>query len=310
MLKSSYIRFRITIYNPIAALSKLRSEKIPVRDFKKVEDYVYEFSCSPIYLKRILVVFEEADIITRHGPLSLLQNLWFKKTTLIALLIASIFFYDVSSRVHKITVTGVNRTINTRMLVELKEMGIVKYIKQPSYDALIECEDRLKNIFHQEVEFIELRLKGANIVLNYTPRRDEVIIPEKKGSLYAKKDGMISYFVVSSGDKMVKENQFVREGDLLISDRILTPSGEEVIIGAYGQVYAHTWTIVEVSRTNLDNFDSAAVFQELLNDAHRMMSGGFYLDEKIIEENVLQYNYATTKSVLKMHFTCLEDIAN
>lgn len=309
MLKESYIRFRITIYSPQVALERLRKQKIPIRNFKKIEEYTYEFSCSPIYLRRIKEIFEEATIIKKYGPLSIIQNLWLKKTTIIALAIASIFFYDITSRVYLISVTGINRNINAQMLNELSNMGVKKLIKKPSYQKLLDYEIKLRSVFNHDVEFIEVRLKGSKLVVNYTPRRSEINIPEKKDALYAKKDGLIAYFIVSTGEKMVKENQFVRAGDLLINDRILTPKGEEIIIGAYGQVYAYTWTIIDLS-IDTNNGESADIFTKLLNEAKRMMSSGFYLDEKILEEHILAYNYETQKTTLKVHFTCLEDIAN
>ena len=40
------------------------------------------------------------------------------------------------------------------------------------------------------------------------------------------------------------------------------------------------------------------------------MCKGFYLEEKILEEKILKFDYKNGDYFLKIHFTCLEDIGN
>ena len=107
---------------------------------------------------------------------------------------------------------------------------------------------------------------------------------------------------------MVEENQYVTAGTLLVSDTITDTNGNEIKIGAYGQVYAKTWTIIEIKGQNIN--DKSEAFLCALQKSKELMCKGFYLEEKILEEKILKFDYKNGDYFLKIHFTCLEDIGN
>ena len=43
---------------------------------------------------------------------------------------------------------------------------------------------------------------------------------------------------------MVKVNDYVKKGDLLVKDVVTTDQNEDVYVGTYGSVYAYTWYTV------------------------------------------------------------------
>ena len=79
-------------------------------------------------------------------------------------------------------------------------------------------------------------------------KRRKVNLEEQKGNnIYASKDGVIKKFDISSGVKNVKVNQFVKKGDLLVSDTIVNNKEENIDIGTKGSVYASTYYFLDVS---------------------------------------------------------------
>lgn len=306
----SRIRYRIHIFDPSLALLKIKSEDIKIFHFHKIEDYVYEFESYPHDEKKIKKIFSNAILIKRIGPYSWFYNLFTRKTTLIAIIVASICFYSLSTRVYTITINGDSRTISSRLSSQIEALGIIKYCLKPREDELQNYEKQLKKIFYDDIEFLEIRLKGVNLIVNYKKRRTGIELPTKTSAKYATKRGIIDHFVISSGEVVVKENQYVEEGTLLINDYILSSRGEEINVGAEGEVYAWTWTIVTLSKKINNHEEESEIMQELIDEASFMIAKGFYKEERIDKINILLWEIVNNEAYMKAHFTCLEDIAN
>ena len=159
----------------------------------------------------------------------------------------------------------------------------------------------------KDIEFIEIRRKGAIIFLRYQKRRISPPLPEKKSNLYATKDGLVKYFDVASGVKQVKENDYVRKGDLLISEVVETSGGDLINVGTLGSVYANTFYIIDVSLDH-DCQDEATVFSKMLDKAKVKISTYLSRGEKIEIERVLKYFVDEKKGEMKVYYMLLEDI--
>ncbi len=298
----------IHYYDSISLLDQIRLANIPVYKFKILGDDDYLLTIDLYNEKRIKKVIKEVEVVKHYGLLGRIKRLFTTKITLISLLISMIFFFDITNRVSDVKVVGTNHTLSSRILDYSSELGLKEYIRLPKYEKLLEVETSLKNQFVSSIDFLEVRLKGTIITIKYQTRKDTITVPEKEGSKYASKNGIISHFVLSSGQKMVEENQYVTAGTLLVSDTITDTNGNEIKIGAYGQVYAKTWTIIEVKGQKIN--DKSEAFLCALQKSKELMCKGFYLEEKILEEKILKFDYKNGDYFLKIHFTCLEDIGN
>lgn len=309
MLKHHFIRFIVRAHSALFVLEKMRNNAIKIINFSKISDESFQFDVNIKDSKRVKKLFLEYKVVGRVGFLAWTYNLILQKTTILAILLSSVAFLDLTSRVYLISVLGTNRKINAEIRLKLKDLGVDKGIRKPNYSTLLSYEQKLRSTFYHEVEFLELRLHGVEINVKYNARRPEIEIPQKRKALYAKKDGLIVNFIVASGEIMVKENQYVKQGELLVNDRIII-NGEEVVVGAYGEVYAYTWTIIE-SSYQLSEFEyEVDAFSYLLLKTENMMKEGFKKTEKIIEENVLYFQVRDNIAQIKIHFTCLEDLAS
>lgn len=309
-MKKSREYYSVTIYDPSVALRRLKEQHITIYHFQKVDAYTYEFATSPGSKKKVLALFPDAIFLRYTGTYSILYHLWVRKTTLLALILSSLFFFVLSDRIYTIDVIGTSRNITAMITHQLDQIGLKKYTKKPNYTQLLTYEKQLKEIFYDDIEFIEVRMVGVCLRVQYTKRRSSVELPLTGESLYAKKNGVIAYLKISSGEVMVKENQYVREGDLLVKDTITTAQGEEIHVGTEGQVYAWTWTVIDVESKCGEKEEESEVFSRLLQESETMMAAGFYYDERIEKETILSFEIVDRIAYMKVHFTCLEDIAH
>ena len=120
---------------------------------------------------------------------------------------------------------------------------------------------------------------------------------------------MIKSFDLLSGNRVVDINDYVKKGDLLVKDVLTTDYNEEVYIGTYGSVYAYTWYYSTISYP-INEFDSnETILANALLEAKHQICLNFSNSEYIYQENVLQFIKQDNNVFIKIHFTCVEDIA-
>ena len=116
--------------------------------------------------------------------------------------------------------------------------------------------------------------------------------------------GMIQSLDVKSGNIMVKKNDYVKKGDLLVENTIISTQNKTKIIPVEGHVYGYTFHQYEASVKDLKQ-DQGDVFYQLLLKIRSQIPAGAHIDK----ENVLQMTRNRSKITLKMHYTLIEDIA-
>ncbi|MCH5171671.1 MAG: sporulation protein YqfD [Erysipelotrichales bacterium] len=305
-MNKNHLIVKIRSYSSLVILENLRFNNIVVYNFKKSGDYDFVFEVDMFNERKIKKLYPDCVILKRQGLLGRIRNSLVNKITIIALLISLLFFFDLNSRISNVKIIGTNTRLNELIYERSQELGLKKYARIPKYQVLVDIENVLKKEYVNDIDFVEVRQNGTIVSIRYQTRKDSVDIPSTNNSLYAKKNGIISHYVLTSGIKMVEEGQYVTQGTILVSDTIIDTSGNSIYVGAYGQVYARTWTIIELNGQATN--DKAETFLIAMQSAKDTMCKGFALEEKILEENVLKYECTTNKYYLKIHFTCLENI--
>lgn len=104
---------------------------------------------------------------------------------------------------------------------------------------------------------------------------------------------------------MVKVNDYVKKGDLLVSNTVTSTSGVDKIIETQGIIKAYTYIDYEAS-IDKNKFDDGEAFSYLLYSIRCKLG----IIDKIDRENVLDYGIIGNKRVLKMQYVLIEDIAS
>lgn len=173
-----------------------------------------------------------------------------------------------------------------------------------SYEALNDLLLKLKDLYKDEVEYINVYQTGSVFHVEYTKRKQESVKENDYRNLYANQDGMIESMDVKSGMIVVKKNDYVKKGDLLVENTIVSTQNQTKIIPVEGRVFAYTFHQYEVSIKNVKQ-DRAESFYQLLLKIRSQLPADAVIDK----ENVLQMTNTRSKITLKMHYTLIENIA-
>jgi len=306
MINKNMDVWHIVFYDELSLINKLHFLNINIYNFKQIDKYKYSFETYRKNRGKIKENFNDCNIISKKGFFNCLESLIFK-TTFICVVIASLFMYNASKKIWKIQINGDYIEIESVLKEELEKHDLVVRSYYPSYKKLKEIEVDISRYLAKEIEFLELRRTGSVISLRYQKRRVSPSLPQKGNNLYATKDGMIRYFNVQSGVKQVKEYDYVRKGDLLVSEIVETSSGDLINVGTLGSVFANTFYIIDVE-VSCNGEDESNVFSKMLDRAKVKIGSYLSKGEKIEIERVLNYSIDEKIGRMKVYYMLLEDI--
>ena len=301
-MKLGYDYYVIECSDIVEVLNAFKEKSIMLYRLKKIGESEYQFYL-PIYQRRLMkdypvVLVKSIGVI--HYMLLLVKNtmnIIGCMTFMATIIISSYFIWDVQ-------IIGNNPTTNQKINEVLNELHIDVGDRLRSYQELNEIYDALKEVFQQDIDYLNIYQTGSVLIIEYTNN----ISAEKKEisfqNLYAKKDGVIQRIDVSDGDILVKENEFVKAGQLLVQNTITSTNGDIKIIPVEGQVYAYTYQTMEASIEE-GKIDEGEAFSYLLFSIRSQL----HEIDKIDSEKVIEYGIIENKWVLKVQYIFIEDIA-
>ena len=299
----SYDIYLFHYYSFVGLLNRLVDYGIEIKKYYVYGNDFY-FKIHRKYRRIIKEKFNDFRIVDKIGVINTLEKLVLKPITLVSFITSIVLFINLSNRVYGINIKGDFPNIEIDLKQFLSDNGISAFSYGIDEKKLKEISLKLKEEFNEELEFIEIVKEGATISLNYKKRRKAMVIEGKKGSLYASKDGVIKRFSLVSGVKNVKVFDFVKKGDLLVSDILVTSNNENILIGTMGKVFATTFYYVEV---NCKREDEAATLACLLDSARYEVGKNLNSDDEYIEsENILVNDI--NRGYLKVYYVLYEDI--
>ena len=248
-MKNSYVRLRIEGKNPDLFFKLYVINKISYKNLKrrkgvleltvKYEDYLFLENKKGIY--NIYVIKEYGLIKYKNF---LLKNI----SLVIAFIISLIYLFVISNMAFNIDVIHNDKEIRALVYDELEKNGISKYHFIPSFKKRRKILDKIVKENKDELEWLEIERKGSILNVKVTER----IMNKKEEStkprhIIAKKSGVIMSITASHGEILKKKNDYVNEGEILISGDIIKDETVKGQVRAEGSVYAETWYLVNVS---------------------------------------------------------------
>lgn len=248
-MKNSYVRLRIEGKNPDLFFKLYIINKISYKNLKrrkgileltlKYEDYLFLENKKGIY---------NIYVIKEYGLIKY-KNLLLKNISLvIAFIISLIYLFVISNMAFNIDVIHNDKEIRALVYDELKRNGISKHHFIPSFKKRRKILDKIVKENKDELEWLEIERKGSILNVKVTER----IMNKKEESteprhIIAKKSGIIMSITASHGEILKKKNDYVSEGEILISGDIIKDETVKGQVRAEGSVYAETWYLVNVS---------------------------------------------------------------
>ena len=230
-------------------ISKVQYLNINILDIKYENNYVY-LKIDSKYLDKLnkYLVSYKFRVVNVTGIYKVIELLKKNYIFVICLFIGIILFLVFSNMIVKINIIHENREIREIISDELDEYGITVLSFKKSYSELDKIREEILDKYPDKLDWMEFDVNG--MVLNV--RIEERIITDTSKSdkvcdLVATKSGVINDILVSEGEVKVNINDYVREGDTLVSGIITYNEEDKRYTCASGRIYATTWYTASVS---------------------------------------------------------------
>lgn len=225
-------KLSIKIYE-IKYIEKIIYLKVTKKDYAKIKKYIlsYKFKVEKnLGLQRIF------DIIKQE------------KIFVISLVIGLLVFLCLKNMIVKINIVHENQEIRELISDELKENKIEILRFKKSYKKLDEIRQKILDKHPDKLDWMEFEIKGMTLNVKVEER---IITDTKKNNevcdIVAKKNGVISDIKILQGESQVLINDYVKEGDTLISGTIKYNEMDKRYTCADGEIYATTWYTGSIS---------------------------------------------------------------
>lgn len=206
--------------------------KVSEQDYKKILDI------KTIYEIEIVKIYGIAYIK------SFIKKYWI---FFVVLGFGFLMFLGLTNVVFEIEVVHNDKDLRELIIEELKNEGISKHSFVVSYEKKEKIRENILKKYKDEIEWLEIERQGTKYVIKVEERKkNQENIIDTPRNVIAKKNGLITKIISSSGEIVIKKDQYVKKGDILISGTI--HNKEEVVakVRAEGKVYAETWYTVTV----------------------------------------------------------------
>lgn len=242
-------RLKIKGKNPKRYIGYLIKEKISLYDVEINNKETIILVDEDGYNKILgLKTSYKIELIEEFGIIKYRNFIRKYKIFFICILLGILFINLLSNIVFDIDIEHSKSEIRELVLNDLKEFGIEKYHFKVSYE---EKEKIIKKILKKEterIEWLEIDNVGTKYIVKVEERiKNEPIVDNKTQHIIAKKSAMILEIQAESGEVIVKKNDYVEKGDVLISGFITKDEEIKKKTKAVGTVYGEVWYQVEIS---------------------------------------------------------------
>ena len=152
-----------------------------------------------------------------------------------------------------------------------------------------------------------MSLKGNNVYVNYVVKPKPIVIESLHGKMFSKYDAIIKNIKISSGNVLVKVNQFVRKGELIVDD-VITHKDNVTHLGTKGKIFGYVY--FEITKTSPINNDVLDAFSSNLLDARYEILKDLEEEEELLEEKILINDFSNNINTLKMSFLVIKNLVS
>lgn len=231
-------------------IKRLYDNKIMIYKIKKINDNEIIINIKKEDFEKIkkLKTIYEINLIGLTGNLKIKQKLKENINLIISIIIGIITIYILSKITFEINIITNNKNLKEKIELELKENGIYKYSIQKNYKELSEIKQKIKEKYHNNIEWIEIENVGVKCIVKLEERIENKKEDEKnKVNIVALKDGIITSIKASNGEILKRKGESVKKGDIIISAQIKLNDEVKEIVSAKGNVMAEVWYKTTIS---------------------------------------------------------------
>lgn len=229
-------------------INKIKYINIKILEIKYEQGYIY-LKINSKYLEKLnkYLISYKFSVVKETGVYDILNKIKRNYIFCICLLIGIILFFIMSNMVVKINIIHESSEIREIIADELDEYGIKVLSFKKSYKELDKIRQEILDKYPEKLDWMEFDVDG--MIINV--RIEERIITDTSKSdkvcnLVAAKSGIINDIKVEQGEVLVNINDYVNEGDILVTGVINYNEEMKRTTCASGEIYATTWYTVDV----------------------------------------------------------------
>ena len=229
-------------------INKIKYVNIKILEIKYEQGYIY-LKIDSKYLDKLnkYLISYKFSIVKETGIYDILNKIKRNYIFCICLLIGTILFFIMSNMVVKINIIHENSEIREIIADELDEYGIKVLSFKKSYKELDKIRQEILDKYPDKLDWMEFDVDGMIINVRIEERiitdtsKDDLVC-----NLVAAKSGIINDIKVEQGEALVNINDYVKEGDILVTGVINYNEETKRTTCASGEIYATTWYTVDV----------------------------------------------------------------
>ena len=266
-----------TSYSMEELFDIIQDQKLEVFQIRQKESLCF----SSVYkYRKVLTKFDQISLKNTIGIFGIINRFFLSKEKIISFLSCAIFLFFLSKTIFVFEIRGESQS-HFQMVEEhlsLYKTPFLMLDKNEMTNKLTELNGQLN--------WYGIYQKGSRLILQFQPRKSFDVQTFDAYDLIASKSGVIAAFDVLKGTKTVKLNEYVNQGDVLVSHILLDSKNEEKTTEVFGKVFAYTFQKVNVEIKKNDLPEFLQYYECLLRSRMQIQLDE---DEKIIQEIPLQF---------------------
>ncbi len=248
-MNKGYVKLCITGRNPKLFVKRFLINKIKYDKYKEINHgkIVFRVSYDDYLLLKEKKSIYEITIIRYYG---LIRYVTFFKNNfsfIISFIASFVFLLFISCVCFDLEVIHNDRKIRTLVKNELNSYGIKTFSFIPKFNKRKQILNKIIKENKEKLEWVEIERLGSKLVVKVTERKVNKKEEEiQNRHIVAKKSGIIKKIEASTGVIIKKKNDYVTQGEIIVSGDVIKDDTVKGQVASKGNVYAETWYNVKV----------------------------------------------------------------
>lgn len=201
--------------------------KVYQKEYEKIEEMKTIYSIS---------------IIDTYGMIRVKRVVNYYKILLCSMVIGVIILFFLMNVITKVQVIHTDSDIRNLLMAEMKDYGIAPGHFKKSYEKIETIKKEVVRKHKNEIEWLEIENVGTKYVIRVEERKINHIKKEtEKVNIVAKKSAIIKRIEADQGVIVKEQNNYVNQGDVIISGEIYLNEELKNVVRASGKVYGEVW---------------------------------------------------------------------
>lgn len=225
-------------------IHRLASQNIEILDLRypkvnTVQIKVYSKDLDKI--EEIKTIYE-ISVLDTFGMIKIKKKFNKSRVFFFVLILGICFLYFLSHIIFDIEVVHTDKNLRNLLLKELDNYGVSKRSFKKSFHQLERIKKEILERHKDTIEWLEIENVGTKYIVRVEERKiNQEITETEPRHVVAKKSAILKKIVADSGEVIKNINDYVQEGDIVISGEIKLNEEIKNITRAGGKIYGEVW---------------------------------------------------------------------